>query len=205
MDEIPQAFAAIVAKMQPGQVTPPMRGPSGFHILKLVGRRKASRDVVTQYHARQILIKPSVLVTSSQAQQKAEDIYNKITKKNKDFAKLAKKDSDDTTSANIGGDLGWFQLQAHGPAVANVLASLSDGEVSRPFQTRAGWDIIQRLGTRQKDITDKARREHARKAIKSRKARQVYEQFLRKMRSSSYVKILVPSLRSPSKQAKATS
>lgn len=200
LNEIPPAFAELVTKLQPGQVTPPLRGPSGFHILKLIGQRKADRDVVTQYHARQILIKPTALVSASEAQQKAQDIYKKVTEKDKDFAKLAKDASDDDTSANLGGDLGWFQLKEHGPAIANVIASLKDGEVSKPFQTQAGWDIIQRLGTRQRDVTEETERNRARAAIGNRKAKQVYEDFLRQLRSSSFVNIRIKSLRDPSKQ-----
>ncbi len=205
MNEIPPAFAELVAKMQPGDITPPLRGPSGFHILKLVAREKGSRDVVTEYHARQILIKPSELVTPEQARQKAEDLYKQITQKDKGFAALAKENSDDDTSANLGGDLGWFQLQAHGPAIAKVLQTLQKGEVSRPFQTRAGWDIIKLEGTRQSDITDKMRRQRARQAIGNRKAEQAYEDFLRQLRSSSFVDIRIPSLRDPSGQEQAHS
>jgi peptidyl-prolyl cis-trans isomerase SurA len=200
MNGIPQGFADLVAKMKPGQVTPPLRSPNGFEIIKLIGRQEANRDVVTQYHARQILIKPTELVSSQQAQQKAEDLYRQITEKHKDFATLAKTDSDDDTSANIGGDLGWFQLQEHGPAVANVLQSLKKGEVSKPFQTRAGWDIIQLQGTREQDITEQMREQRARQAIGQRKAEQAYDDFLRQLRSSSYVNIRVPSLRDPDKQ-----
>lgn len=195
MNEIPQAFAELVSKMQPGQVTPPLRGPSGFHILKLVGRRTAKRDIVTEYHARQILIKPSELVSATQAKQKAEDLYKQITKEHKDFADLAKKNSDDDTSANLGGDLGWFQLQEHGPVIAKELQGLKDGEVSKPFQTSAGWDIVERLGTRQSDITEEQQRQRARMAIGNRKAQQAYENFLRQLRSSSYVDIRIPALR----------
>ncbi len=200
MNEIPPAFADLVAKMKPGDVTPPLRGPSGFHILKLVGVRDSGRDVVTEYHARQILIKPSELVSDQQAQQKAQDLYKQITQQHKDFAKLAKENSDDDTSANIGGDLGWFQIDMHGPAIAKVLKSLHKGEVSQPFQTRVGWDIIKLEGTRQSDITDKARRQRARQAIGNRKAEQVYDDFLRQLRSSSYVNIRIPSLRDPSRK-----
>jgi peptidyl-prolyl cis-trans isomerase SurA len=202
MNEIPQAFADLVSRMQPGEVTPPLRGPSGFHIIKLVDRQKGDRDVVTEYHARQILIKPSELVSAQQAQQKAEDLYKQITEKHKDFADLAKKNSDDDTSANIGGDLGWFQLQEHGPAVAKVIKSLKKGEVSKPFQTRVGWDIVKLEGIRQSDITDEMRRQRARQAIGNRKAEQAYDDFLRQLRSSSYVDIRIPSLRDPSKQDK---
>lgn len=197
MNEIPPGFADLVTKMQPGEVTPPLRGPSGFHILKLIERQNNDRDVVTEYHARQILIKPSELVTPEQARQKAQDLYEKLAKNPKDFADLARENSDDDTSANIGGDLGWFQLQDHGPAIADVLQNLKEGEVSEPFQTPVGWDIVMLEGKRESDVTDEMQRQRARMAIGNRKAQQTYEDFLRQLRSSSFVDIRIPSLRDP--------
>lgn len=200
INQIPPAFVPVVAKLKPGEVTPPLRGPSGFHILKLIERKANPRDVVTQYHARQILIKPSELVTPVQAHQKAKDLYQQLTEKKADFAELAKKESDDDTSANLGGNLDWFQLNEHGPIVAKVLSGLKDGEISQPFQTPVGWDIIQRLATRQQDVTEKAQRDKAHQAIATRKARAVYDNFLRDLRSRAYVNIRVPSLRDASEQ-----
>lgn len=197
LNEVPPGFADMVKKMQPGDVTPPLRGPSGFHILKLVDRQNSDRDVVTEYRARQILIKPSELVSPEQARKKIQDIYQQLTKDDKDFADLAKENSDDDTSANIGGDLGWFQLQDHGEAIANALQGLEKGEVSQPFQTQAGWDIVKLEGKRQSDVTDEMQRQRARMAIGNRKAQQAYEDFLRQLRSSSFVDIRIPSLRDP--------
>ena len=65
MDEIPAAFADTIESMKPGDVSPALRGPTGFHILKLIGQRQSSRKMVTEFHARQILIKPSELVDAS--------------------------------------------------------------------------------------------------------------------------------------------
>ena len=50
---------------------------------------------------------------------------------------------------------------------------------------------------RQSDLTDQIARDQARQAIGNRKAEQAYEDFLREMRSSAYVNILVPELREP--------
>lgn len=183
--------------MKSGDVTPPLRGPTGFHILKVIGRRAPGKAIVTEYHARQILIKPSELVTEQQAQQKADDLYRQITQKHADFAKLAKKNSDDDTTANAGGDMGWFQQGQWGGAIAQQVDTLKDGEISRPFKVQVGWDILQRLGTRQSDITEENRRNQARQAIGNRKAQQAYEDFLRQLRSESYVNIRVPALRPP--------
>ncbi|MEO8988739.1 MAG: peptidylprolyl isomerase [Rhodanobacter sp.] len=195
MDEIPPAFADTIATMKPGEVSQALRGPTGFHILKLIGVRKGDRKVVTEYHARQILIKPSDLLTSAQAQQKAQDLYHRIVDKHEDFAAVAKKDSKDDTTANLGGDMGWFEPSAWGSEIATQLGELKDGQVSQPFQTEAGWHILQRLGTRQSDQTDKIEREQARQAIGNRKSEQAYDDYLRDLRSNAYINILVPALR----------
>jgi len=197
MDEIPPAFTDTVAAMKPGDVTAALRGPTGFTILKLVGQRAPERQVVTEYHARQILISPSELITPAQAEQKAQELYQDIVSKHQDFAKLAKADSADDTTANAGGDMGWFAKDAWGAAVAQQLSALKADEVSHPFQTEAGWHIIQLLGTRQADRTDEIARNQARQAIGNRKAEQAYEDFLRQLKASAYIRVLVPELRAP--------
>ncbi|WP_426662382.1 peptidylprolyl isomerase [Rhodanobacter aciditrophus] len=195
MDEIPPAFADTVANMKPGDVSPALRGPTGFHIIKLIGQRAPSKQIVTEYHARQILLKPSELMSPAQAQQKAQELYDQIVDKHADFAKLAKENSKDDTTANLGGDMGWFAQQAWGSAIAQQLAQLKPNEVSKPFQTGSGWDILQLLGTRQSDLTTQMERDQARQAIGNRKAEQAYDDFLRDLRANAYIHVLVPALR----------
>lgn len=186
-DEVPEAFANLVEGMQPGQVSQPLRGPSGFHIVKLVEVRSNSKQVVTEYHARHILIKVGELTSNEDAQKTIADIRRRIVENHEDFGALAKKYSQDPNSVQAGGDLAWFQLDQFGPSVSTQLTGLKDNEISQPFQTEGGWDIIQRLGTREKDVTDTAKREHARDVLRNRKADEEYEDFLRQVRSESYV------------------
>jgi peptidyl-prolyl cis-trans isomerase SurA len=197
MDEIPPAFADAVGNMKAGDVSPAMRGPTGFHILKLIEQRQPSRQVVQEFHARQILIKPSELLTPEQAHQKAQDLYNQIVNKHADFAKLAKENSKDDTTANNGGDMGWFMQGDWGTIIGQHIGELKDDQVAEPFQSEAGWHVLERLGTRQSDRTDEMARNQARQAIGNRKAEQAYDDYLREMRSSAYVNILVPELRDP--------
>jgi len=204
LDEMPPAFADTIASMKPGQVSTTLRGPTGFHILKLIDQRAPGRQMVTEFHARQILIKPSELVTPAQAQQKAQDLYHRIVDKHEDFAKLAKENSKDTTTANAGGDMGWFQPQAWGNTIAQQLGQLKDDEVSQPFQSEAGWHILQLEGKRQSDLTDQIQRDQARQAIGNRKAEQAYEDFLREIRANAYVDILAPELRDPATAGKSS-
>ncbi|MFC3650221.1 peptidylprolyl isomerase [Dyella humi] len=197
VDEIPPAFVDTISSLKPGDISGILHGPTGFHIIQLVDQRAQSKQMVTEYHARQILIRPSELLSATQAQQKAQDLYNRIVNKHEDFTKLAKDNSNDDTTANAGGDMGWFQQGDWGTLIGQKLADLKDGEISQPFQSEAGWHILQRLGTRNSDMTNQIAREQARQAIGNRKADQAYDDFLRDLRSSSYVKILAPELEEP--------
>ncbi len=83
--------------------------------------------------------------------------------------------------------MGWFQAGAFGTRVAQVIESLSDGQLSEPFQTEVGWHLLQRLGTRDTDRTVEMAREQARDIIRNRKSDEEYETFLRQMKAESYI------------------
>ena len=89
--------------------------------------------------------------------------------------------------------MGWFAQNAFGSAIGEQIATLKDGELSQVFQSDAGWHIIQRLGTREQDITDEVRRNRAREAIAKRKSEDEFERFLRQLRDESYVEMRLKS------------
>ena len=60
----------------------------------------------------------------------------------KNFAELAKKYSDDKSTARDGGDLGTFKKGDMLPDIENVLESMKPGEVSELVKTPAGLHII---------------------------------------------------------------
>lgn len=197
-DEVPETFANLAEGMQTGQVSQVLRGPSGFHIVKLVDKRASGRQVVTEYHARHIEINVTEVVTSDEALKTVRDVRQRIVDGHEDFDKLAKQYSQDPNSANAGGDMGWFPIDRYGTRVAEVLSTMKEEEISQPFQTDLGWHIIQLLGTRQQDRTDEAKREQAREVLRNRKSEDEYENFLRQMRSEAYTCASVPAYASPS-------
>lgn len=204
-DEVPEAFAELVEGMQPGQISQPLRGPSGFHIVKLVDKRADGKQVVTEYHARHVLIKVSEVVGSDEALKTATDIRHRIVDGHEDFAAVAKHDSQDATTAGSGGDMGWFPVDQYGTRVAEIVSTLKDGEISQPFQTDVGWHVLQRLGTRQQDRTTETKRDQAREIIRNRKAEEQYETFLRQLRSESYVEVRLPGAEGSTAEAKPAS
>lgn len=186
-EEVPSAFADLVAGMKKGEVSQPLRGPSGFHILKVVDQRADdSAKVVTEYQARHILIQPSELMTDAQAEDRIKKV-RELAIGGTDFAELAKKSSQDTNTANLGGDLGWFTIADYGPKVAQVVQALKDGEISEPFRTDLGWHIMKREGIRDVDRTKEYIRNQARETIVRRKAEEEYDNYLRQIRAEAYV------------------
>ncbi|MEO8673586.1 MAG: peptidylprolyl isomerase [Tahibacter sp.] len=194
-DQVPSMFGDLLQGMQKGQVSPAVRGPSGFHILKLADQREQGKQVVTEFHARHVMIKVTELVSSAEAEKKVRALRERIVDGKEDFAKIAKASSQDNTSANNGGDMGWFPIDSFGPQVAEVISGLKDDEVSEPFHSNVGWHFVQRLGMRQEDKTNDARRAQARDAIHQRKAEEDYDNFLRQIRSEAFVEYRLPGFK----------
>ncbi len=77
-----------------------------------------------------------------QALAKAEAIA-KEAKSGKDFATLAKQDSDDLGSKNLGGDLGWLEKGTTDEAFESALFAMKKGDISDPVLSPEGYHIIQ--------------------------------------------------------------
>jgi len=188
-NEIPAAFAELVRGMQPGQITDPIRGPSGFQLLQVVETRDASQagpSNVTQFQASHILIRIDENTSAEQAQAEAATLHARIVG-GADFAELAREHSEDPSSQAKGGDLGWFTQDEFGPDFGGQVAALADGEVSAPFRTQAGWHIVKRTGVRQADVGDDNRRAQVRETIGRRKLEDEWNRFLRELRGEAYV------------------
>jgi peptidyl-prolyl cis-trans isomerase SurA len=186
LDAIPPAFVAIIRDMKPGDITAPVRNASGFQILQLMETRTGQAQKAVQYNALDILVRTSDVVSAEQARQKIEALRDRIVA-GEDFGKVAREASDDTLTRNKGGDMGWFQLDQWGGAVAAQLQRLADGELSPVFQSDAGFHLIKRLGMREQDVTEDNRRNQARAIIGERKGDEEYERFLRQLRSEAFV------------------
>jgi peptidyl-prolyl cis-trans isomerase SurA len=192
LDEIPTAFANAIRTLQPGQVMGPVRGASGFQLVKLVEVRDASQagpQMVTQYNARHILIRSGPgEMTEEQAKAKIDTLAARLAG-GADFQALAREESQDTNSSSKGGDLGWFTEDTYGPEFGTKVAALQDGQVSAPFKTEAGWHIVQRVGTRQADVGNENRRAQVRESIGQRKLEDEWTRYQREMRGEAYVDI----------------
>ena len=188
--ELPTLFADQIKAMKVGEFTHPVRSQSGLHILKLTDKREQATKMIDQVKARHILIENSELVTPAQGMEIINEIYKRL-QDGEDFAKLAEEKSDDVNSAALGGDLGWFQPNEFGQRFGNVVEKLDDQEISSPFQTQAGWHIVQKLGERKNDISDEIKRIRAKRAIHARKMNEQIESWLTEIRGEAFVDIRI--------------
>jgi peptidyl-prolyl cis-trans isomerase SurA len=187
--QLPQFILDLVTRMKPGDVSEPVRTPSGFHIVKLNERRSGEAQViVNQIHVRHILIKPNELDDDETVRQKLSKLRERILK-GEDFAGLASTNSADPGSAPDGGDLGWSGPGTFVPEFDKAVADLKVNEISQPFKSRYGWHIVQLLGSRTYDSTDDVRRQRAFAAIRESKADEETELWLRRLRDEAFVEI----------------
>jgi peptidyl-prolyl cis-trans isomerase C len=96
-----------------------------------------------------ILVKSGTLVNNSgttPARRKIEDIRRRLSQ-GEDFALLAR-ESDDTKSSTLGGDLDWFTPGQLEKNLENATFSLAVGQVSEIVEDRFGYHILKVIGRR---------------------------------------------------------
>ena len=187
--EIPTVLADLVVGLKSGEISAPLRTPSGYHIVRLNEVRGADQQVVIeQTRARHILLKPTEIQDDATVEQRLREVRERILK-GEDFAVLAKTLSEDPGSGAEGGDLGWTAPGTFVPEFDAVLASLRENEISEPFRTQFGWHIVQLLGKRQYDSTDELRRQRAFLQLRGSKVDEETELWLRRLRDEAYVDI----------------
>jgi peptidyl-prolyl cis-trans isomerase SurA len=183
---LPGIFLQALNSMKVGQVSDILRSPAGFHLVKLADKRGNDTPViVTQTHARHILLRLNEVVSENDARNRLEDLKDRV-ENGADFAELARLHSDDTSAAR-GGDLGWISPGDTVPEFERAMDALQPGRVSAPFKTAFGWHVVQVLERREQDLSQDRQRLAARQAIRSRKADEQWQEWVRQQRDKAYV------------------
>ena len=186
-DRLPELFAESAAKMNPGDISAPLRSPAGFHVLKLVDRRGGSAPLmVEQTRVRHILVRTNEIVSEDDAKRKLVQLRERIVNGAADFADIARQHSDDG-SASRGGDLGWFYPCDTVPEFERAFRELKPMEISEPVKSPFGWHLMQVLERRVADVTSDRKRLDARRVLRERKSDEAYQDWLRQLRDRAYV------------------
>ncbi len=125
--------------------------PSKAEIAAAYEANKSRFVVPRQYHILQIAVRLPVgspAKAEEAAKAKIADIRQQLTKPKADFGELARKVSEDRTSAERGGDLGWLREDQLVPAVKDAVAGMTENSVSEPVRTPEGWHVLKLIGER---------------------------------------------------------
>jgi peptidyl-prolyl cis-trans isomerase SurA len=183
---LPTIFVQALQGMKIGDVSDVLRSPAGFHLIKLADKRGNDTPIiVTQTHARHILIRLNEVVSESDARHRLEELKDRV-EHGADFGELARLHSDDTTAAK-GGDLGWVSPGDTVPDFERAMDAAKPGAVTDPFKSPFGWHIVQVLERRQQDMSQDRQRVSARQAIRSRKSDEQWQEWVRQQRDKAYV------------------
>ena len=185
--QLPSIIADKIQQMKAGEVSEPIRTPSGFHLFRLNEVRGGQQQaVIAQVHARHILLKTSDLEDDQTVQTKLASIRERVLN-GEDFGAIAAVTSQDPGSAADGGDLGWSGPGSFVPEFEKQINALKENEISAPFHTQYGWHIVQLLGRRDHDATEDVKRQHAYAELRDAKAEEDTELWLRRLRDEAFV------------------
>ncbi|MEM1262978.1 MAG: peptidylprolyl isomerase [Pseudomonadota bacterium] len=186
-DQIPTLFSTIVAQLDVGETSEPLRSPSGYHLVQLNDQRGAVlKSEVQQNRVRHILVLTNEVVDDRTAELKLQQARERILA-GEQFSELARELSEDPGSATEGGDMGWAEPGMFVPEFEKVVNESELGELSEPFRTRFGWHMLEVLDRRLYDNTDEMRQRSCEINIRNARLDEETELWLRRLRDDAFV------------------
>jgi peptidyl-prolyl cis-trans isomerase SurA len=192
-DRYPPLFYQAVAALPEGGVSDLVRSGAGFHLIKVVEKRKPGLPgaTVVQSHARHILLRTGPQLSESAAVARLAEYKKRVEAGHADFAQLAREHSADASARN-GGDLGWASPGLFVPEFEEAMNSLAPGKVSDPVVSRFGVHLIQLVERRQATLSPREQREVARNMLREKKLDDAYAQWAQEIRGRAYVEFREP-------------
>jgi peptidyl-prolyl cis-trans isomerase SurA len=190
-DRLPDLFVVAVTPLRAGDVAPQLvKSGAGFHVLKLLERRDGGL-MVTQTHARHILLRTSEQLPQPAAIARLAEMKQQIVNGQASFTQLARDNSEDGSAAQ-GGELGWASPGQFVPEFEEAMRRLEPMQVSDPIVSRFGVHLIQVVERRQQPVDRKQQRDIARNVLRERKFDTAYKEWSREVRARAYVEMREP-------------
>ncbi|CAI8225603.1 MAG: Foldase protein PrsA 1 [Formosa sp. Hel1_33_131] len=132
-------FESAAYSTKVGEVSSPFRTRFGFHVVKVLEKRKSKGQVEVAHIMITNKQKDSTLVPKDRIQE-----LHRLLLQGEDFSELAKQFSDDKSSSSLGGKLKPFKSgQINSEIFENIAFGLTKNEnISQPIQTKFGWHIL---------------------------------------------------------------
>ena len=184
--DLPSLFAIELKNKKKGYISRPLKGGSGFYILKIEDKRGDLVRFEEQWSARHILMMPTKLRDKTFTKKELEEVRIRALE-GEDFSLLAKEFSEDPGSASRGGDLDWLSVGETAPAFEKMMLETPLMELSPVFESEFGFHFLQVLDKRTEDLTEEMIKDRAYGILFSQKYDEELENTLRTMRAEAFV------------------
>ena len=188
-EQLPDVFVRVASELKNGELSLPFETSSGFHLIKLNAVKGNEPILEEQIKVRHILIKTNEVLDDSAAEEKLKTIRQQIIDEG-NFGAVAAAVSEDSGSAQDGGDMGWATRNFFVPEFEEIAYSLEENEISQPFRSRYGWHIIEYLGKRIFDNTEEIQKRKAISSIRNSKLSSEIEIWASELRDEAFVEKL---------------
>ena len=184
---VPRSFlkpdvAEEIFSLEPGQISEPVRLPDGFHIFKCVSK---DTDRIELSH---ILIKFNLTKEDSEkALKQAQKVLAEI-QKGASFDSLAQLYSEDESTKDFGGDIGWVQTELLPQPIRDSLATMKIGDIKGPILTDYGYHIVKLVDRTEKQVATK---EQFAQLLRNQKLLEAVDEEEQKLRNEFKVEIKV--------------
>ena len=188
--DLPELFNTQIAKISVGEITKPFKSPNGFHILKINEKKGIDKKkvLIKQTKLRHIIIKQNEITPEEEILKRLNRFRNLIIDGSESFENIAKKYSEDGSSAD-GGNLDWVSPGTTLPIFESTYDNLDIDEISMPINTPLGWHIIQVTDRRENDLTEESIKYSARVQLVNQKTELIFKDWIKQLRDQSYVDI----------------
>ncbi|MBC7421099.1 MAG: peptidylprolyl isomerase [Bdellovibrio sp.] len=122
----------------------------------------------------------------AEAKKRAGEILDDVKKSKRPFEELVRLYSDDPTTKNLGGDIGWQSRLSLIPPFYNAAVSLKLNEVSNVVETPFGFHIIKLTGRR---TYEEATKREIRMAVFDEKRRAVFDNFFNNVKKNYQINV----------------
>ena len=189
IDEIPDIFIESLKSMKIGEISQPINGSGGFHLIKLnqIEEFEMETIVVSQSKAKQILLKKNQIVSEDEIKKKLNYIRNLIIE-GMSFSEAAEKYSEDGSAASKG-DLGWLSPGDTIPEFEIEMDNLELNEISQPIKTALGWHLIQVNERREKDLSSESLRQKVKDSLLKQKTDIKFNDWIKTFKEGAHIEI----------------
>ena len=122
----------------------PFVNVSDEEVNQIIARMKAAQGS-SEYHVAEIFL-PSTTATQDQTLANADRIADQV-RKGASFVAYAREYSQ-SSSAAVGGDLGWVRAEQLPPELASAVADMPAGSISNPIAVGGGYSIVAMIDKR---------------------------------------------------------